>query len=134
MKLRAELRASLASGGSRGWRPGESAAAAPRSPVLSDERTVAQLRALSYLLTHLETAAADRDAIQLRRRRSDREIFERFPLYLVPTYPGDRALFESPGFAAWLPPDLPLARHKLEELMELDPPEPSKTGGMRTAG
>ena len=62
-----------------------------------------------------------------KRRRSDREIFTRFPLYLVPTYPGDRALFESPGFAHWLPPDLPLARHTLEELMELDPPEPSTT-------
>ena len=51
----------------------------------------------------------------------------------MPTYPGDRALFESPGFAAWLPPDLPLARHTLEELMELDSPERLQTGGTPTA-
>ncbi len=127
VKLRAELRSRLAPRGNGGWRRPGGPASPPRSPVLSDERTVAQLRALSYLLTHLEKAAAAREAIQRRRRRSDREIFTRFPLYLVPTYPGDRALFESPGFAHWLPPDLPLARHRLEELMELDPLEPSTT-------
>ena len=33
-----------------------------------------------------------------------------FPLYVVPTYPGDAALFRSPGFRAWLAPDLPLLR------------------------
>src|SRR5262249_48074585 len=54
-----------------------------------------------------------------RRKRSDREIFERFPLSLVPTYPGDHALFNSPGFAAWLPDDLPVVRKTLEEIMEL---------------
>jgi GT2 family glycosyltransferase len=95
--------------------------AGPRAPMLTDERTVAQLRALSYLLAHLESAAAARQAVQSRRRRGDREIFARFPLYLVPTYPGDEHLFASPAFATWLPPDLPLARHTLEEVMELDP-------------
>ena len=50
---------------------------------------------------------------------SDREIFERFPLYLVPTYPGDQALFASPGFEAWLPKDLPIRRATLAEIMEM---------------
>ena len=124
VKLRSKLHAAFAGsmkgggGGSDGTRQ-----AVPRAPMLTDERTVAQLRALSYLLSHLESAAAARAAVQGRRRRGDREIFARFPLYLVPTYPGDEHLFASPAFAAWLPADLPLARHTLEEVMEVDPRE-----------
>src|SRR6185295_16956026 len=67
--------------------------AAPVYPTLTDERTIAQLRALAYLLRNLDGAAARRAAVAARRRRSDCEIFTRFPLYLVPTYPGDAALF-----------------------------------------
>lgn len=92
----------------------------PRYPVIQDERTIAQFRALVYLLRHLDEAAASRQAVQARRRRSDREIFERFALYLVPTYPGDGPLFASPGFAACLPNAVPLQRAELADLMELD--------------
>lgn len=135
VKLRAGLRAALAARRARrdGAR-GRAADPAVRAPILTDERTVAQLRALSYLLAHLEAGAAAREAVQRRRRRSDREIFARFPLYLVPTYPGDQALFASRGFAAWLPEDLPLARHSLEEVMELDPPEARPTVDEPAAG
>jgi GT2 family glycosyltransferase len=91
---------------------------APDAPRLTDERTVAQLRALTWLLGNLDRAAAGREAVQKRRKRSDQEIFERFPLYLVPTYPGDHALFTSPGFQVWLPENLPLVRGTLEEVME----------------
>jgi GT2 family glycosyltransferase len=90
----------------------------PGAPVLTDERTVAQLRALSWLLGNMDAAAARRAAVQARRKRPDAEIFARFPLYLVPTYPGDYALFNSPGFQAWLPADLPLVRRELAEIME----------------
>jgi GT2 family glycosyltransferase len=93
--------------------------AVPEPPRLTDERTIAQLRGLSWLLGNLDRAAARRQAVQARRKRSDREIFARFPLYLVPTYPGDHALFNSPGFEAWLPDDLPLVRKTLEEIMEM---------------
>ncbi|MEA2601813.1 MAG: hypothetical protein QOF89_2805 [Acidobacteriota bacterium] len=101
--------------------------AAPTSPVssgaepprLTDERTVAQLRATHWLLGHLDSAAARRAEVQKRRRRPDLEIFERFPLYLVPTYPGDHALFASAGFRAWLPAYLPLVEARLEEIMEM---------------
>jgi len=92
----------------------------PRHPVLDDERTLAQLRAMNYLLGHLDGAAARRAAAQRRRKRSDREIFARFPPYLVPTYPGDAALFASPGFRSWLPEDLPLVRAELGEVMAVD--------------
>lgn len=88
-------------------------------PRLTDERTIAQLRALHWLLGHLDTAAGTRAAVQRRRKRPDREIFERFPVYVVPTYPGDAALFASPGFEAWLPEDLPVVRARLDEIMEM---------------
>ncbi len=90
---------------------------------IADERTVAQLRAVTYLLGHLDRAAAKRAEVQARRRRSDAEIFERFPPYLVPTYPGDDRLFASPGFRAWLPADLPLVSARLEEVMACGEPE-----------
>ncbi|HYH46031.1 MAG TPA: glycosyltransferase family 2 protein [Thermoanaerobaculia bacterium] len=88
-------------------------------PHLTDERTIAQLRAIHWVLGHLDGAAERRAAVQRRRRRSDREIFERFPLYVVPTYPGDEHLFATPGFEAWLPGDLPLVRSELGEIMDL---------------
>ncbi len=84
---------------------------------ITDERTVAQLRAVTYLLGHLDRAAVKRSEIQARRRRPDAEIFARFPPYLVPTYPGDDRLFASPGFRRWLPEDLPLVRATLDEVM-----------------
>jgi len=86
---------------------------------ITDERTVAQLRSITWLLGHLDRAAAERRRLQARRVRSDREIFERFPLALVPTYPGDERLFASDAFRNWLPEDLPLAEHRLDEIMEL---------------
>jgi hypothetical protein len=92
-------------------------AAASTSPRLADERTVAQLRAVSFLLEHLDQAARKRSATQARRRRGDGEIFARFPVYLVPTYPGDAQLFAGPGFRSWLPPDLPLIEMRLDEVI-----------------
>ncbi len=85
---------------------------------LTDGRTVAQFRAVSHLLGNLEGAEAARRRTQARRCRPDREIFERFPLYLVPTYPGDSKLFASSAFSRWLPEDLPLVRRDLDEIME----------------
>ncbi len=92
-------------------------ASIPEAPQLTDPRTVAQLRANSYLLGHLEQAAAKRRQVQARRKRSDREIFERFPLYVVPTYPGDEELFASQAFLDWLPEDLPLQHRRLDQVM-----------------
>ena len=91
----------------------------PAHPVLSDAQTVAQLQAVSSLLGRLDEAAAQRRAVQAARRRPDRELLTRFPLWLVPTYPGDEALFASPGFRAWLPPDLPLVEARLADVIEL---------------
>jgi hypothetical protein len=60
--------------------------------------------------------AGKRDAVQKRRRRTDREIFETFPLHFVPTYPGDDELMRSPLFRA-LRPDLPAIDKTLTEIM-----------------
>lgn len=110
-------------GARRAWRTlagaGAAPAGAPAYPVIADERTIAQFRACSYLLGHLDQASAKRAAIQARRRRADAEIFERFPLHLVPTYPGDQALFASPGFRAWLPAGLALLERRLEEIVQV---------------
>ncbi|RMH17871.1 MAG: glycosyltransferase family 2 protein [Acidobacteria bacterium] len=89
-------------------------------PLLTDGRTVAQLRAITYLLGHLDAAADKRHAVQARRRRPDGEIFARFPAAVVPTYPGDERLFASAAFAELLPAGLPVVRYRLDEVMELD--------------
>jgi hypothetical protein len=88
-------------------------------PRLSDPRTLSQLRAVNHLLANLDRAAESRRRTQARRRRPDRAIFERFPLYLVPTYPGDAELFASSAFATWLPDDVELARAELGEIMRI---------------
>lgn len=90
------------------------------SIVLDDPRSLAQLQAASFLVDHLEAASARRHRVQAQRRRPDREIFERFPLYVVPTYPGDEALFADPGFAELLPREVPLRHATLSDLMEME--------------
>lgn len=106
---------------SKAWRTVRSrrarAATGTERVLVEDPRTLAQLRALAFFRSSLESAAAERAAIAARRRRSDREILERFPLWIVPTYPGDAELFASPSFAAWLPGDLPFERARLDEVM-----------------
>ena len=99
--------------------PGWGAEKLAAAPVLSDPRTLAQLRAVHHLLNDLDSAAERRARVQERRRRGDREIFERFPLYLVPTYPGDEKLFASAAFETWLPADVPIVRASLEEIMRV---------------
>jgi GT2 family glycosyltransferase len=88
---------------------------------LDDPRSLAQLQAVSNLLGGLEPSAAARQRAQARRRRADAEIFARFPLLLVPTYPGDEELFASPGFRSWLPREIALEERTLAELMCLEP-------------
>lgn len=91
--------------------------AEPHVPRLTDGRSVAQLRAMTNILALLESSQEQRRIVQARRKRGDHEIFERFPLYLVPTYPGDEALFERTAWDAWLPEGLPLEQRTLEEIM-----------------
>ncbi|MDA8020002.1 MAG: glycosyltransferase family 2 protein [Thermoanaerobaculia bacterium] len=90
---------------------------------LVDARTYAHLRAVTWILGHLDAHSAKRRQTQARRLRSDREILERFPLHVIPTYPGDRSLFQSATFRDQLPTDL--TRFLFRELDEIINVKPS---------
>lgn len=93
---------------------------APRAgggPRLTDAQTLAQLAGMSGFLAALDAVAGERRRLAARRRRGDAEIFARFPLWIVPTYPGDDELFASPAFASWLPADLRFVRARLDEVL-----------------
>jgi GT2 family glycosyltransferase len=79
----------------------------------------AQVAGLGAFLATLDGIEAERARLAARRRRPDREIFDRFPLWVVPTYPGDQRLFSSATFRRWLPEDLELRFADLDEVIEL---------------
>ncbi|MEM9557020.1 MAG: glycosyltransferase family 2 protein [Acidobacteriota bacterium] len=88
------------------------------STRLVDPRTFAHQRALTWVVTHLEIVHAKRARTERLRLRPDREILARFPLGIVPTYPGDKAFFASDAFNALLPDDLvPFRRRRLDEIL-----------------
>jgi hypothetical protein len=82
---------------------------------IDDPLTVAHLRALLWIHRNHASLAAKRREVQAGRRRSDSEIFAKFPLRLVPTYPGDDR-FDSDFFRAFLPDSPPLLRTTLSEI------------------
>jgi hypothetical protein len=82
-------------------------------------RAEAHLRTLVHIMRLLDTHAARREEVQSRRRISDRELFDRFPLYVVPTYPGDEKLFRSRVFWELLPRDIPVEHRDLSQVMEV---------------
>ena len=90
----------------------------PKPPLaaIDDPLTAMQFRAFDWIVKNDARLAAKRRDVQQRRKRSDREIFERFPLHFVPTYPGDAQLMESALFRL-LRPALPSEEKTLEEIM-----------------
>ncbi len=84
---------------------------------VSDPLTVAHLKALLWIRRNRDGLARRRAEVQRRRRRPDREIFAKFPLRIVPTYPGDAA-FDSAFFAEFLAGAPPLLRSTLEDIFE----------------
>lgn len=78
---------------------------------LNDPWTISQFRAVHSVFDLLDLYADRRAVVQARRKRPDRDIFQVFPLHILPTYPGDEAFFQSQGFQKSLPPDLSLVRH-----------------------
>jgi GT2 family glycosyltransferase len=85
--------------------------------AIDDPLTAMQFRAFDWIVKNDAHLAKKRHDVQRRRRRSDREIFERFPLQFVPTYPGDEQLMSSALFRLLRPP-LPAEDRKLEEIMK----------------
>ncbi|HYK42666.1 MAG TPA: glycosyltransferase family 2 protein [Thermoanaerobaculia bacterium] len=90
-------------------------AAANEGVVVDDPLTIAHLRALLWIHRHQEALAEKRRAVQARRRRSDAEIFARFPLRIVPTYPGDER-FDGAWFQELLGRAPRLVRTSLQEI------------------
>jgi GT2 family glycosyltransferase len=84
---------------------------------VDDPLTVAHLRALSWIHRHHAALAEKRRVVQSKRRRADAEIFAKFPLRLVPTYPGDER-FGSDFFAPFLQSARELEKTTLEEIFE----------------
>lgn len=84
---------------------------------LDDPLAIMQIRATEWILKNMDTIMKKRAGVQSRRMISDREIFGRFPMAIVPTYPGDEELFASALFNM-LEPVLPAERRFLDELIE----------------
>ncbi|MEX0879242.1 MAG: glycosyltransferase family 2 protein [Thermoanaerobaculia bacterium] len=89
---------------------------APRVQV-DDPLTIAHLRALSWIHSHHAALAEKRRVVQAARLRPDAEIFARFPLRIVPTYPGDERL-ASEFFAPFLEGAPALVKTTLEQIFE----------------
>jgi GT2 family glycosyltransferase len=84
--------------------------------TIDDPLTTMQFRAFEWVMAHGDRIAAKRASVQKFRRRSDREIFERFPMLIVPTYPGDEALMRGALFDL-LRPSLPAVERTLSDIM-----------------
>jgi GT2 family glycosyltransferase len=84
--------------------------------AIDDPLTTMQFRAFDWIVRNDGTLARKRHEVQRRRKRSDREIFERFPLHYVPTYPGDDTLMQSALFQL-LRPHLPSVDRNLSDII-----------------
>lgn len=84
--------------------------------TIEDPLTAMQFRAFEWIVSNADKIAQKRNLVQRLRRRPDREIFTRFPLHLVPTYPGDESLMSSALFRLLRPP-LPSTRKTLDEII-----------------
>jgi GT2 family glycosyltransferase len=84
--------------------------------ALDDPLTTMQFRALDWILSNEARLAQKRHRVQSMRKRSDREIFERFPLHVIPTYPGDEDLMKSALFRL-LRPQLPSVERTLGDII-----------------
>ena len=83
--------------------------------AVDDPLTVAQLKALLWIHRNQQVLADKRRKVQQARRRTDAEIFGKFPLRIVATYPGDER-FDSDYFREFLQRAPHLARTTLQEI------------------
>jgi len=83
--------------------------------TIDDPLTAMQFRALEWIFANEKRIAEKRVAVQRTRKRPDAEIFARFPLHVVPTYPGDESLMSSALFRELLPEGS--VEKKLAEIM-----------------
>ena len=88
------------------------------APVLEDGHLLMQLRAAEGFFSGIDRAEKRRVELDKERIVSDREIFDRFPRLVVPTYPGDEEWFASTAFRSMLPNGWPLEYRSLDEIMK----------------
>lgn len=88
----------------------------PALAKIDDPLTAMQFRAFEWILQHQEKIAIKRKSVQDRRRRSDAGIFAKFPLQIVPTYPGDDTLLRGALFKM-LRPHLPAVDRNLSDII-----------------
>ncbi|HEX7192531.1 MAG TPA: glycosyltransferase family 2 protein [Thermoanaerobaculia bacterium] len=88
----------------------------PPLAAIDDPLTAMQFRAFDWILRNESKLTEKRAGVQAMRKRSDREIFERFPLLVVPTYPGDEALMSTQLFRI-LRGDLPSVERTLSDII-----------------
>ncbi|HEX8152226.1 MAG TPA: glycosyltransferase family 2 protein [Thermoanaerobaculia bacterium] len=88
-------------------------------PLVSfdDPLTAMQFRAFDWIAKIETRLAAKREAVQRMRKRTDAEIFERFPLHFVPTYPGDAEMMAG-GLFRELRPKLNAVERKLQDVIK----------------
>jgi GT2 family glycosyltransferase len=92
-------------------------AGGPALATLDDPLTTMQFRALDWVMKHESRIMEKRARVQSRRKRSDQEIFERFPLHVVPTYPGDESMFAGALFRELSSSSLLSASRKLGDII-----------------
>ena len=88
----------------------------PALATIDDPLTAMQFRALEWVLQNQSSIVKKRETVQARRKRTDEEIFRRFPLHIVPTYPGDEALLDGPLFRL-VAPALPAVKRNLGDII-----------------
>jgi GT2 family glycosyltransferase len=89
----------------------------PRSiATIEDPLTAMQFRAFEWVIRNERRVLAKRERVQAMRKRPDEEIFTRFPLHFVPTYPGDEALMTTALFRL-LRPRAPSVDGKLSDII-----------------
>ncbi len=92
-------------------------AAGPGEPLLLDDEFARMwLVALSRIVSSWPALVRKRRVVQGLRQVDDAGLFARYPLRLVPTYPGDAELFASEFFRALLPPEPRLVGTTLQEV------------------
>jgi GT2 family glycosyltransferase len=89
-------------------------------PVLDDGLLLMQLQAAHGFFAGLDGTEKRRVELEQQRRVPDREIIERFPRLIVPTYRGDEEFFASDAFRSLLPDDWPLIHKRLKDVIHPD--------------
>jgi len=89
------------------------------APVLEDGYLLMQMRAAEGFFSGIDRAEERRVALDKERTVPDREILERFPRLVVPTYPGDEEWFASDAFRSMLPEGWPVEFRRLDEIIKL---------------